>query len=157
MITVKVDDQKAMVKFGPSGIPEAVRRNLRAVIPGLTKRLGAQVDANLSSGLKTRRRLQVKSEMVENPKALYGRVTTISTSEPFFLPNILESGAKAHIIRGVNRTDKLLFFMYNGRLISKHEVNHPGFAGIHYSENALASMQSEIVDSITKAVKSAGA
>ncbi len=153
MITVKVDDRAAMARFGPSGIPESVRKNLRAIIPNLTKRLGALVDANLTGGLKTRRRLQVKSEMVENPSALYGRVRTISTSEPFFLPNILETGAKAHIIRGINRPDKLLFFEIGGHLISKHEVNHPGFPGIHYAGNALAAMESEIINGITQAVR----
>src|SRR5258706_3157009 len=111
MITVKVDDQKAMARFGPSGIPESVRKNLRAIIPDLTKRLGAQVNANLSSGLKTRRRLQVKSTMVENPSALYGRVTTISSSEPLMLPLWLESGTKAHAIEAKNA--KALYFFWD--------------------------------------------
>ena len=151
MITAKVESQVAMARFGKSGIPESVRKNLRAIIPDLTKRLGAQVDANLSSGLKTRRRLQVKKEMVENPSALYGRVTTISTSEPLLLPLWLEEGTKAHAIEA--RNAKALFFFWDkvGKNVAFKRVMHPGFAGIHYTGNALESMRSEIINAITNA------
>jgi hypothetical protein len=155
MITVKVDDQQAMARFGPSGIPESVRKNLRALIPNLTKRLGAQVDANLNAGLKTRRRLQVKSQMVENPSSLYGQVTTIATSEPVMLPTWLESGTKAHAIEA--RNAKALYFFWDkmGRNVAFRRVMHPGFPGIHYTGNALEAMRSEIIDGITQAVRKA--
>src|SRR5437899_2343461 len=98
MITVKVDATSALARFGKSGIPDDVRRNLRALIPDLTRRLASRVDANLTAGLRTRRRLQVKSAMVENRQGITGRVTVVSTSEPLMLPLWLESGTRAHAI-----------------------------------------------------------
>ncbi len=162
VVTVSVDARQAIAKFSPAGIPTAVRNNLRRVLPDLTKRLGALVESKLDSGLKTRRRLVVKKELVENPTAVYGRVRTISTSEPFLLPLWLEEGTKPHTITG----NPLLWFrtgkafttaagklIPEGTLISKHEVKHPGFAGIHYTRDAFAEMESEIRLRLEDAVK----
>lgn len=151
MITAKVESQVAMARFGPSGIPESVRKSLRVIIPDLTKRLGAQVEANLNTGLKTRRRLQVKKEKIESRSALYGRVTTISTSEPMMLPLWLEEGTRAHAIEA--RNAKALFFFWDkmGKNVAFKRVMHPGFPGIHYTGNALESMRSEIINAITLA------
>lgn len=153
MITVKVDAQKAIAKFGPSGIPEAVRKNLRAIIPDLTKRLGAAVETNLNTGLKSRNRLQVKKEMVENPTSLYGRVTTVSTREPQMLPLWLESGTKAHEIAARNASALFFFWDKVGRDVAFKRVQHPGFAGIHYTENAFNTMEAEIIEKLTSAVR----
>jgi len=150
VITVKVEAQQAIAKFSPSGIPEDVRRNLRAVIPNLTKRLGAAVDANLSAGLKTRRSITVRKEMVENRSALYGRVVTVSSKLPM-LPLWLEEGTKAHDI--VARNAKALYFYWDkaGGFVAFHSVHHPGFAGIHYSRDAFAEMEDEIVKKLDEA------
>lgn len=153
MITIQVEATKALAKFSPAGIPESVRRSLRAVIPDLTKRLGAQVDANLSSGLKTRRRLQVKKEMVENPKALYGRVTTVATSPPALLPLWLESGTAPHEIAARNASALFFFWEKMGKNVAFRRVHHPGFVGIHYTQNAFDAMEDEIVAALNGAVR----
>lgn len=151
MITVKVDSSRALAKFGPQGIPEAVRRSLRRIIPDLAKRLGAAVDANLTAGLKTRSSLTVKKEMVENPTALYGRVTTVSSKNPL-LPLWLESGTKAHDI--VASGAALSFFWPKvGKQMFLKKVHHPGFAGINYSANAFTQMEGEIKAALTSAVR----
>jgi hypothetical protein len=153
MITVQVEASQAIAKFSPAGIPESVRRNLRAVIPDLTKRLGAAVDANLTSGLKTRRRLQVKKEMVENPTALYGRVTTVATSPPAMLPQWLETGTAAHEIAARNASALFFFWEKIGKNVAFQRVHHPGFAGIHYTQNAFDAMEAEIVAKLNGAVR----
>src|SRR5712671_5500263 len=129
MITVKVDASSALARFGKSGIPDDVRRNLRALIPDLTRRLASRVDANLTSGLKTRRRLQVRSAMVENSQGITGRVSVISTSEPIMLPTWLESGTKAHAIEVKNAKALYFFWERMGRNVAFRRVMHPGFAG----------------------------
>lgn len=151
MISVKVDSSKALIKFGPQGIPEAVRRNLRRIIPDLTKRLGAAVDANLTAGLKTRASLTVKKEMVENPTALYGRVTTVSSKNPL-LPLWLESGTKAHDI--VATGPALAFFWPKvGKQMFLKKVHHPGTAPGNFSANAFHAMEAEIKAALTSAVR----
>ncbi len=153
MITVKVDNQNAIARFGPQGIPVAVRNNLRRVIPDLTRRLGAKVDENLDTGLKSRRRLVVQKQMVENPQGVYGRVTTISTSAPFMLPLWLEDGTKAHEIVAKNAPALAFFWPRVGQNVFFKRVMHPGFAGIHYTANAFAEMESEIKHGINRAVR----
>jgi hypothetical protein len=153
MITVKVEAAGALARFGKSGIPEDVRRNLRGLIPDLTRRLAARVDANLTAGLKTRRRLQVRSAMVENSQGIIGRVSVISTSEPVMLPRWLESGTRAHAIEARNAKALYFFWERMGRNVAFRRVMHPGFAGIHYAENAFRSMESEIVNAIKQSVQ----
>jgi hypothetical protein len=153
MITVKVDATGALAKFSPAGIPDSVRRSLRTVIPDLTKRLGAAVESNLDSRLKTRRRLQVKKEMVENPSALYGRVTTIANPGPALLPLWLESGTQPHEIAAKNASALFFYWEKLGKNVAFKRVMHPGFAGVNYSSDAFAAMESEIVDSLTQAVR----
>lgn len=153
MITVKVDNQQAITKFGPQGIPVNVRNELRTVIPDLTRRLGAQVDANLNSRLKSRRRLVVERQLVENTSGLYGRVTTVSTSEPFALPLWLEDGTKAHEIAAKNASALFFFWDKIGKNVAFKRVMHPGFPGVHYTADAWADMKDEIKSAIIKAVK----
>src|SRR5229473_3267099 len=157
MITVKVEATQALAKFSPAGIPESVRRNLRAMIPDLTKRLGAAVENNLNTGLKSRRRLQVKKEMVENPTALYGRVRTIATSPPQLLPLWLEEGTKPNEIAARNASALFFFWEKMGKNVAFRRVMHPGFAGIHYMGNAFAAMEAEIVAGLTRAVREGAA
>src|SRR6266446_1185222 len=152
MITVKVDAAGALARFGKSGIPEDVRRNLRGLIPDLTRRLASRVDANLSAGLKTRRRLQVRSAMVENSKGITGRVTISSTSEPMMLPFWLEHGTKVHAIEARNAKALYFFWEKMGKNVAFKRVMHPGFAGIHYMHNAFEAMSGEIKSTIRKAV-----
>lgn len=156
VVTVKIDNTAAIANFGPQGfLPVAVRDNLRSVLPDLTRRLGAQVNSNLDSGLKTRRRLQVRQEMVENPTAIYGRVTTVATEEPLMLPEWLEDGTAAHVIRARNATALFFFWEKVGRNVMFQKVNHPGFAGIHYTQNAFDALEGEIRSGINGAIRDA--
>lgn len=153
MIEVRVDATRALARFSPAGIPEAVRRQLRAVVPQLTKRLGDLVEANLVAGLKSRRRLVVKKEMRESPTQIVGVVRTISTSEPRMLPAWLETGTRPHEIV-VRRAKALVFFWPKvGKKVAFLRVNHPGFKGILYTASAFAAMEEEIRAQITQAVQ----
>ena len=149
---VKVDASGAIATFDPNrGISVNIRNRLRPTIIDLTRRLGARVDSNLSAGLKTRRSLYVKKEMVEDAKGVIGRVTTLSTKNPM-LPIWLEEGTKPHPI--VARNARALYFFWDkvGANVFFKRVMHPGFAGIHYTQNAFSDMQSEIKSAIRKAV-----
>lgn len=150
----KIGDGTVISKFGPNGIPMSVRFSLRAVIPGLTKKLGDRVEANLNAGLKSRRRLVVKKEMVEDTNTkIIGRVTTVSTSEPYMLPAWLEDGTKAHDIVARNAPVLSFFWARIGRQAFFPRVHHPGFAGIHYTQAAFAAMEDEIQRVIKRAVR----
>ncbi len=150
--TVTVDARGAIAKFSPAGIPEYVRNNLRQIIPDLTKRLGAKVEEKLDTELKSRRRLQVTKEMIENPTKVVGRVQTIATAEPKLLPLWLETGTKAHPIFAKNSGALAFFWPKMGRNVMFKSVWHPGFPGINYTQNAFREMEDEIFASMTRAV-----
>lgn len=151
-VAPRVGNEDVFSRFGPSGIPVTVRNFLRPAIVGLTKRVGAQVDANLNAGLKSRRRLRVRTEMVENARELIGRVSVVATAPPLMLPVWLESGTKAHKIEAKNA--KALYFFWNrvGRNVFFKSVNHPGFVGIQYMQGAFEAMKGDIKSTIRKAV-----
>jgi hypothetical protein len=151
-VAPRVGNEDVFSRFGPSGIPVTVRNFLRPAIVDLTKRVGAQVDANLNAGLKSRRRLRVRTEMVENARELIGRVSVVATASPMMLPVWLESGTKAHAIEA--RNAKALYFFWDkvGANVAFRRVMHPGFAGIHYMQNAFEAMRSEIKSTIRRAV-----
>jgi hypothetical protein len=152
MITVKVDATRALAKFSPAGIPEAVRRNLRRVLPDLTRKLSAAIDARLASGLKSRRSLEDKVELVENPTAIFGRVRVIANApSPAMLPAWLNTGTAPHEIAARNASALFFFWERLGMNVMFRRVMHPGFAGINYAEGALADMRGEIVDTIGQA------
>lgn len=155
MLIAKVSDKQVMVKYGPNGIPAVVRNQLRALIPDITRRLAREVNANLNTGLKSRRRLKVNSEMVENPQGIFGRVTTVATDEPFMLPQWLEDGTRPHKIAARNVSALFFFWERFGKNVMFRSVNHPGFAGIHYTEVAFASMRDEIQADINRVVRDA--
>ncbi len=150
--TVTVDARGAIAKFSPSGIPEYVRNNLRQIIPDLTKRLGARVEQRLDTELKSRKRLTVTKEMIENPTKIVGRVQTIATAEPKLLPQWLETGTKAHPIFAKNAVALSFFWPKLGRNVMFKSVWHPGFPGINYMQNSFRDMETEIFASMTAAV-----
>jgi hypothetical protein len=151
-VTIKVDATSALAKLSPStGIPEQVRKNLRALLPDLTRRVGAQVESNLDSRLKSRRTLEVKKELVESPNYIYGRVRLVANPpSPSFLPDILESGARAHLIQG----NPILSFFWDkvGKQVFFPQVNHPGFSGTQSMKDAFDSMQSVIRSNLEDSV-----
>lgn len=153
MITVKVDNTTALARFGPQGIPVSVRNELRKVIPDLTRRLGAAVNRNLNDRLKSRRRLVVQQQMVENTQAIYGRVTTVSVSEPFMLPIWLEDGTRPHEIVAKNAPVLAFYWDRIGGMAFFKRVMHPGFAGVRYTADAFAEVEPEIKSEINRAVR----
>lgn len=154
-VKITVDATQAIAKFSPSGIPEAVRRNLRKVLPGLTRKLGGLVEEKLNTQLKTRRRLEVKKELVENPREVTGRVRVNWTGEKekSFIPQVLESGARAHPIVAKNAGALYFYWAKVGHNVMFQRVWHPGFAGIHYMQNSFREMEDEIFDTVDQAVK----
>ena len=144
-VEIKVDTTHAIAKF--DRIPVAVRDNLRAVIPDLTRALGRLVNAKLDSELKSRNRLNVTEEMHENPNYIYGIVGLVG-GPPEFLPNIIETGAQPHPIEG----NPILAFFWEklGQQVFFRHVNHPGFKGIRAMERSLDEMRGEIVAKITE-------
>jgi hypothetical protein len=153
MITITVNSAGALAKFSPAGIPESVRRALRQVLPPLTIRLAAKVDEKLDA-LKSRTTLRTKPELVENPTALYGRVTVSAMApSPSMLPAWLDAGTRPHEIAARNAGALFFYWEKLGTNAMFRKVNHPGFAGIFFKDAALADMQTEIVDTIGQAVR----
>ena len=152
-ITIEAD--KALARFSPAGIPNAVRRNLRRVLPDLTKMVGNLVNSKLDAGLQSRRRVKITQEMVENPKEIYGEVKAVWTGDASkaFVPTILESGAVAHAIVAVNAKALYFFWPKLNQFVSFKSVWHPGFAGIHYMRDAFAERRDTIRVRLEDAVK----
>ena len=161
-LTVTVDTRSAMTRFSPAGIPEQVRKNLRAAIPPLMRALSAQIDSNLGE-LQSRTHVQLKGgpqgQMVENATQIIGRAEAIWTGDPkaAMVPQVLETGARPHVIEAKNASALAFFWPVIGGMAFFKKVNHPGFRGIHYMQNAFDSMRSTIVDTLTKAVNDGAA
>lgn len=152
-VTLKVDASLAIKKFSPEGVPDAVRRNLRAMLPQTVRKVAASVDTKLNTDLKSRRRLEVQQQIVENPKEIYGRVRVIATADPRMLPTWLEEGTKAHEIVATNASALAFFWEKVGKDVFFKSVHHPGFAGIQYMQRTLAEMRDEITSDLTTAVR----
>jgi hypothetical protein len=155
MIEIKVEATAALAKFSPAGIPNEVRTALRRALPDLTRKLGDKVDDKLDSELKSRNRLQVKKELVEDPTKITGRVRVVSTSPPSFLPQIIETGAEPHVIAARNARALYFYWEKVGSFVSFQSVNHPGFPGIQPLGRSFAEMESEILSELENAVKDA--
>lgn len=154
-VEVKVDARRALAKFSPAGIPEAVRSNLRRVIPGLTKQLGALVERKLEAGTKSRTRLTVKKEMVENQNEILGRVRTVWTGpvSKALVPLWLEEGTKPHVIEAKNASVLAFYWPKIAGMFFGPRVNHPGTQPIWYSRDSLAEMKGTIRTALTSAVR----
>lgn len=156
---ITIDARQAVARFSRAGIPEHVRTRLRQLLPGVTRRLGQRVEARLDSGLKSRSRLTVKQEMVENRERITGRVRVVWTGDPKkkMVPQWLESGTRPHEIRasglGGGAGPKALYFYWAriGTYFLGPRVMHPGFPGIRYMETALEQMGPDIVQAIKAA------
>lgn len=156
-VQVTVVDNTALARFSPAGIPEGVRNNLRRTIPGLTRRLAAVVDSKLNSELKSRDNLKIQppqGEMVEGPTQIVGRVTVAWTGNAAasMVPQVLESGARAHPIEAKNAGALFFFFPAMGKNVFFKRVWHPGFPGIHYMQRSFQEMEDDIFQGITDAV-----
>lgn len=150
--TVKMDASSAIATFDRRrGIPVNVRNAMRVALVDLTKRVGAKVEANLDAGLRSRTSLTVRKELIENDQGVTGRVTTVSSANPM-LPTWLEEGTRAHAIEARNAKALSFFWERLGKQVMFRKVMHPGFAGIHYTQNAFSDMESEIKSTIRKAM-----
>lgn len=161
MITVEVNGARALARFSPAGIPEAVRKNLRAAIPGLLRELAGQVNSNLSV-LKSREHVQIdrgEGVMIENASGITGQLDMIWTGDQAasMVPLILESGAVPHVIEAVNVSALAFNWPALGGQVFFKKVNHPGFPGIHYMQNAFDKLRPEIVQKIEDAVRAGAA
>lgn len=153
MIEITVNSAGALAKFSPAGIPEAVRRALRRVLPQLTIALGRKVDEKLGA-LKSRTTLVTKPELVENPTAIYGRITVSAVSpSPSMLPSWLDTGTEAHVIAARNAGALFFFWERIGTNAMFKQVHHPGFKGIQFRDAAINEMRDEIVGTISQAVR----
>ena len=153
-VQIKVEADKALARFSPAGIPEQVRKNLRTVIPDITRQLMKRVDDNLGK-LKSRSRLQTQGKMIESATQLTGTVAVEWTGDDSgkIVPQVLESGAKPHVIDARNaRALSFIWPVLGGRVFFRR-VNHPGFPGIHYMQDAFDSMRAEIVSELTDAIQ----
>ena len=150
--TVQIDASKALARFSQAGIPEAVRSNLRRMLPSLGKAVGASVEAKLDSKLKSRRSLTVRKEMVENPTAIYARINVMSSRNPL-LPLWLEEGTKAHPIVARNAPALAFFWERMGRMMIVKSVMHPGTPAFGFMAETRAEMGPSIVSAITEAVR----
>lgn len=152
-VEIKVDTTRAVAKM--NRVPVAVRDRLRSVIPDLTKALGRAVDAKLDTELKSRTRLKVGQYMVEGPREIYGSVKLEWTgaAEQAMVPNIIESGARAHEIVAVNARALSFFWERVGQQVMFKRVMHPGFPGIHIMERTFGEQRDKIVADIQAAAK----
>ena len=156
-VTINVDASEVISRFGVFGIPEQVRKNLRMTIPSVMRNLSAEIDSNLSA-LKSRKRVQIKGgpqgQMIENARQVVGRAEMIWTGDPSasMVPQVLESGARPHVIAARNANSLAFMWPAVGGMAFFKKVNHPGFPGIRYMQNAFNSMRSEITSEIERAV-----
>ncbi len=155
MLQITVDTSKATQRFSSAGIPEQVRKNLRALIPDLTKQLGANVEARLDSELKTRRRLVVKKFFVDGDTRMYGMVRLTTKAPPALLPTWLEAGTPRHPITAKYKPRLKFFWERVGHWVSPITVNHPGTKQYNFLHGAFAEMEGEIRAKLEEGVRKA--
>jgi hypothetical protein len=153
--TITVDDKVVMVRFGTNGIPESVRTRLRTLLPAVTRQFGREVDARLASGLKSRNTLKTEIHIVEDTSnGVRGRVRVTyqgGDKTKVMLPRWLETGTRPHVIAAKNARALYFYWEKIGAYFIGPKVNHPGFAGIHYMEQATEAMRETIVNQIVQA------
>jgi hypothetical protein len=152
-IEIKVDGARAIAKI--SALPPAVRNNLRQLLPSIVTTLGLSVEDKLSSELKSRSRLHVKKQMVENPLSISGVVGITADPGPSMLPEWLEYGTRPHMIEAKNA--KALHFHWDllGQDVFFKRVHHPGMGPYRFLERSLDEMRIDIIDEIERSVRGA--
>ena len=153
-VTIKVDGGRAIAKLGR--VPLEVRNQLRMVIPGLTREIGAAVNAKLDSQLKSRTHIAVRQEMHDTTAgAIYGLVKAEWTGAAAqkLVPLYLEVGTRAHEIVPRNASALSFFWEKTGMQMILKKVQHPGTQAIYYMRNTFAEMKDQIVSALTSAAK----
>jgi|SRR5215831_1119202 len=150
--TITVDATQAYARFSPAGIPEAVRNNLRRLLPQLGKDIGSEIEHKLDSELRSRNSLSVKKEMHEDGWAVYIKIETVAPSKPM-LPLWLEEGTRPHPIVAVNARALYFYWERIGRYVAFKRVMHPGFKGLHYTERTMEEYAPRTADTLDQATK----
>lgn len=156
LVKVVVDASQANRKL--TVLPEVIRGRLRATIVRDTRELAALVRSNLSGAvlkIRTGRLFgSVRNEMVENSKAVYGRVYSVGV--PYAAIHEYGGQTRPHLIRPVNA--RALHFFVGGREVFAKLVRHPGsrIPERSFMRSALAAMQGKLVDDMTAAVRHPG-
>lgn len=148
---ITIDATKALARFSPSGIPEAVRRRLRQVLPDLGKQLGALVNRRLDTNLKSRKNLEVTQELHESASNISVNVALEWTGDSAkkMVPSWLEYGTSPHPILPVNARALAFYWpkaggMYGTSLVFFKRVQHPGFTAYGFMSNSMAEMRGDI-------------
>lgn len=152
-VQIKVDARQALAKL--NRVYAATREALQENIPPLLEELAARVNDKLDSELKSRTHIEVDTQMKGGDRFIFGTVTARWTGDTnaSMVPQVLESGARAHPIEAVHA--KALAFFWNrlGQDVFFKRVWHPGFPGIYYMERSAEEMRDEIRQTIKDAVQ----
>ena len=151
-VQIKVDATSARLKL--ERIAPAVRNQLRQVLPQLTLKIGAAVNAKLDSELKSRTRLNVTQELRESANQIYGavRIDWVGEQIAKLVPTYLEYGTQRHWVAPI--TAKALHWVTDAGddAFSKgHYVS--GIKAHNFMSRTFREMQSEIVETIRTAAK----
>jgi phage gpG-like protein len=155
MITVQVDASKVILRF--DRMPLALRTAIRGETISLTQALAARVRENLSGRVLNRRTgalyNSVKSELVENPSTVYGRVYVDPGSPAAKYAGIHEYGG----IINHPGSDKFQAWQEGGAWVYTHKTR-PHQIPIpqrSYMRSALEEMREQIVARLTAAAQRA--
>lgn len=145
-VTAEVRSDAKIIQHFQS-LPDDLRRNLRPEVVSLTRQLARLVREKLSGAVLHKRSGKlfdsIKSEMVETPSELYGRV--YSSGVPYAA--IHEYGGVTSPHQIVAKNAKSLAFMLGGQMRFFKMVNHPGskIPERSYLRSSLDEMRDEIV------------
>lgn len=149
MMRIEVDASKVLLRY--ERMPVVIRTAIRGEVVSLTQQLAAKVRENLSGRVLNKRSgalyNSIRSEMVENPQTIYGRVYVDPASPAAKYAAAHEFGVttRPHVITARNAA--ALAFMMNGRKVFFKRVNHPGskIPERSYMRSALAELEPQIV------------
>lgn len=159
MIKIDVGTDRVIARFGDHGIPDVVRKNLKRIIPDLTRRLGALAEDNLIGSVDSWTNIAFKKEMIEDPSNVTGKVSVQWTGDrsKMMVPKWIEEGTRAHVITASGAYGgpgpKALFFYWKGigAYWSGKEVHNPGVRARNYMKRAVEAMTPEIKEALIEA------
>lgn len=152
-VKITVDTRQALAKL--QRVYAATREALQEDIPILLQELADRVNDKLDSELKSRTHIEVDTVMKGSDRHIFGTVTARWTgdSDKSMVPQILESGARAHPIEAINAKALAFFWERLGSDVFFKRVWHPGFPGIYYMERSADEMKAQIKQTIQDAVR----
>jgi hypothetical protein len=152
-VTIKVDRGEIAAKFGRR-IPEAVRSNLRRMLPVVTRQVQERVWENELGLFKSAEHLMpaTKARMVENVQGIVGQVYVDPALFPPAAAASLESGSRPHEIAARSAGSLYFFWPRVGKYVFFQSVQHPGFEGRSYMQSALDVMAPQITETLRQAM-----